>query len=398
MRWRGPFDRVDRQCRRLPRDAGCGQATPERTTNRRLLLGTIAAALGVLVPVLLLEGLLRFLPVTEPAYAQPVNAQMPYRHYLPNREVTYSRGWSFSIVARKHVNNYGFTSDTDFVRDDERPLLTIIGDSFVEAWQVGNAQTMHGLLNARVAGRGRVYGIGFSGSALSQYLAYAGMAREEFGPRSLVIIVVGNDFDESLIKYKREPGFYYFAERDGNLVPERLDHPGQSQAVALTSKSSLAMYVRHTIGFDWWPVSASWKDSSGAVPRFVGNVIAEAAAERVADSKAAVDAFLGQLPARSGLRPENILFIVDAIRPQLYTPSELVRAEGTYFGQMRRYFMQQAAAGGFEVVDITPAFAKAFARDGRRFEFPTDNHWNELGHSVVAEQIARSRVFARTFQ
>jgi hypothetical protein len=65
---------------------------------------------------------------------------------------------------------------------------------------------------------------------------------------------------------------------------------------------------------------------------------------------------------------------------------------------MRRHFMQQAAAGGFEVVDMTPAFAAAFARDGQRFDFPHDNHWNALGHGIVADQIAASRLYRRVFR
>jgi hypothetical protein len=364
------------------------------TGLRRFLLGIIAAGLGVLAPLLLSEALLRFLPVTEPAYAQPVNAGMPYRHFLPDRDVTFSKGWNFAIATRKHINNYGFASDTDFARDGDRPLLTVIGDSFVEAWEVPNSETLHGLLAARVAGRGRVYGIGVSGSPLSQYLAYAEMARDEFAPEGMVFVIIANDFDESLKKYKQDPGFHYFAARGDELVLERIDHPGQSRAVALASQSSLAMYIRYTVGFDLRRVRHLLDRREGA---FVSNVAADASATRVADSAAAITAFLRELPVRSGLPPEKILFIVDAIRPQLYTPGELEKADDSYFGQMRRLFMAQAGSAGFEVIDMTPAFATAFARDGQRFEFPNDNHWNPLGHSFVAEQIAASTLFSTTF-
>lgn len=369
---------------------------PRRTTAwRRFLLGTIATGLGALLPLLLAEALLRFLPVTEPAYAQPVNDRMPYRHFLPNRDVTFSKGWNFAITTRKHINNYGFVSDSDFTRDGVRPLVTVIGDSFVEAWEVPHDQTMHGLLAARVAGRGRVYGIGVSGSPLSQYLAYAAMARDEFTPDGMVFVIIANDFDESLRKYKQDPGFYYFAAGNGGLALERIDHPGQSRAVALASRSSLAMYLRYTVGFDLGRVRNFLNKGANAPGQFVANVAAEVSAERIADSKAAIAAFLDQLPARSGLPPDKILFVVDAIRPQLYTPGELARADGSYFGQMRRHFMEHARSAGFEVIDMTPAFAAAWARDGQRFEFPNDNHWNPLGHRIVADQIARSSVFEK---
>lgn len=366
------------------------------TQKRIFLFGLIATGAGAMVPLLLAEALLHYMPVTEPAYAQPVNSQTPYLHFLPNRDVTYSHGWRFSIVTRKHVNNYGFASDADFVRDDTSPLLTVIGDSFVEAWQVPNAETMHGLLGARVAGHGRVYGIGFSGSPLSQYLAYAEMAHKDFAPDGMVFVIVGNDFDESLLKYKQQAGYHYFADHDGSLQLERLDHPGQSTAVALASRSRLAMYIRHTIGFDLRKFAGFATDNDDLATRFAGNVAADASAERIEDSKAAIAAFLAQLPERSGLPPARVLFVVDAIRPQLYNPAEMAQAETSYFGRMRRHFIAEARGTGFEVVDMTGAFLAAYAQDGRKFEFPTDNHWNALGHSIVADEIARSAVFSTT--
>ena len=88
---------------------------------------------------------------------------------------------------------------------------------------------------------------------------------------------------------------------------------------------------------------------------------------------------------------------MDARRPQLYTPGEVALAEGPFFGQLRTHFMEQAKSAGFEVIDMTPAFASAWARDGQRLQFPNDNHWNPLGHSLVAEQIAASALLSEAF-
>ena len=95
-------------------------------------------------------------------------------------------------------------SDYDYhpASQDESPLLAIIGDSYVEAAQVANRKSMHGLLASRFDGKGRIYGLGYSGAPLSQYLAFADFARNEFKPDAMAFVIIGNDFDESLLKYK----------------------------------------------------------------------------------------------------------------------------------------------------------------------------------------------------
>jgi hypothetical protein len=44
-----------------------------------------------------------------------------------------------------------------------------------------------------------------------------------------------------------------------------------------------------------------------------------------------------------------------------------------------------------------PAFLARHRRDGSRFEFPADSHWNELGQQVVAEEIRNTALFGRVF-
>ena len=45
----------------------------------------------------------------------------------------------------------------------------------------------------------------------------------------------------------------------------------------------------------------------------------------------------------------------------------------------------EAGKRGFVVIDMQPVFEAAYRRDGRRFEFPTDTHWNGHAHGLLAE-------------
>lgn len=114
-------------------------------------------------------------------------------------------------------------------------------------------------------------------------------------------------------------------------------------------------------------------------------------AERIAFSKRAVDQVLSEFPARSGLEPSHILFLIDGYR--IFDPAAVAAAKQGYFGVMRTYFIAQAQARGFEVADMQDWFARRHAVDGAVFQFPDDGHWNAIGHEEVAKAVQASRVW-----
>src|SRR5262245_62679314 len=138
--------------------------------GKHILFAALSVAMGVLACLLVAEIALRFLPVATGFWAEPVNATQPVFRFSPNREFLFSRDWNFSLVNRGRVNNDGFINDEDYVESDPRPLLAVIGDSYVEAAMVPNEQTFYRRLANTLKGRGRVYSVGASGAPLSQYL------------------------------------------------------------------------------------------------------------------------------------------------------------------------------------------------------------------------------------
>jgi hypothetical protein len=95
---------------------------------RKVLLFQIVSILfGLLLPLLASEILLRFLPVHEGCYLEPVNEVNPIWRFKPNRTFTHSSGWNFSIVNEVHSNNYGFINDVDYDENLASPLIAVIG-------------------------------------------------------------------------------------------------------------------------------------------------------------------------------------------------------------------------------------------------------------------------------
>jgi len=360
--------------------------------RRSILFSLIAVLCGIALPVLIIEIALRFLPVMSATATMIVDESNPIVRFTPNQPFTFSKGWQFAMVNSGRINNYGFTNVQDYKRHDESGPLVIIGDSFVEARMVPHQQTVQGRLAHLLENKRKVYSLGISGSQLAQYLAFAQYAWSEFTPGALVFVIVGNDFDESLTKYNDVPGFHYFQE-DGpghDLKLVRKDYR-PSFGKKLFRHSALARYLWGTVGISSIPFLLAQRFENGV--QYVGNTMAYASKERLADSRRVVDRFFLELPQRVGIEKAQYLFVVDAMRPQIYSDSDLSRVKGSYFDLMRQYFLEQAKRNGYEAIDMQPRFISRHRRDGSRFEFALDAHWNGLGHEEVADAITSSRMF-----
>ena len=350
----------------------------------------------ILLPFLIMEGVFRLLPVSHPPYILPVSSENPVAHFQPNVDYLFSKGWDFSIRARKRSNNFGYTHVSDYHPDETTPLLMVIGDSYVEAHAVDAGKSAAEILNAAVDGIGRVYSIGLSGAALSQYLVFAEFSRVEFRPNAMAFVIIGNDFDESLLKYESNPRFHYFEENGKEFVLRRIDYEISTTRTILR-KSAFIRYIMLNLE------AKEILERRSAAPfgnsqNYVGNKPANVEKARVTDSMRAIDEYFRQIPLRTGLDSRSILFVLDGVRPALYSSQELLKAEDSFVSQLRRYFREQAVSRGYEVVDMQPVFIKKHKLDNSRFEFPTDAHWNELAHKLVAEELQKTAVFTRIFQ
>lgn len=365
----------------------------KRIPSRRriVIFSLIAIVCGVAASLITLEIALRFLPVTSATGTMVVNQTNPIVRFTPNQPFTFAKGWQFAIVNSGRINNYGFVNDQDYTPYNQRGPLIIIGDSYVEAMMVPYKQTVQGRLAEFLENKRPVYSIGISGSQLAQYLAFAQYAWTEFHPDAMAIVIVGNDFDESLTKYRQEPGFHHFHEDPGthDLTLVRIDYR-PSLAKRLLGNSALVRYLWGTVGIRNI-VRRVYSNPDHGI-QYVGNSVAYASDERLVDSRRVVNHFFSELPERVGLDKSRILFIIDAIRPQIYSQSDLARAQGSYFDLMRQYFLEQAKRNGYEAIDMQPRFHSRNRRDGSQFEFVTDAHWNGLGHEEVAHAIASSRM------
>ena len=329
------------------------------------------------------------MPVSDGLMAEPVNAETPIFRFSPNRDVTWSRDWNFSIVNDLRVNNAGFVNNQDY-REDGQPLLAIVGDSYIEAAMVPFEETLQGRMADRLKESMRVYSFAASGAPLSQYVIWAKEARERYGATRLAILVVGNDFDESLIAYKSAPGFHYYA-RDGagSLSLQRQDYQPSALRRALRQSATFRYLALNLHALEHLRRLIRDLAPPALADDFAGNTSSATGDRRMADSRDGVAAFLRDLVQVAGWVPSEVVFLLDGFR----YPEAAASAPESYFALMRRHFMDEARKQGFEVIDLDPLFFARTEADGSRFEFPTDGHWNGVAHGIAADALAGSDLF-----
>jgi len=356
----------------------------------RFVLICLSIGVGLATPLLALEVALRFMPVNEGLRTLPVNEQNPVRRFQPNRTSTWSRGWNFRQINSVHSNNYGFLNDIDYSTTDPRPLVAIIGDSYIEAAMVPYKETSTGIVQRELSPAMRVYSFGASGSALSDYLVYARYARKLFQPNFLIVLVVGNDFDESFTEYNDEPGRTYFANTlPGEAYLERRNFE-PSILRKIVQHSALAMYLSTNVQVgDLIQPNWTFSEAGGNAdaPRYLGNTAFAVDSSRLRDSRTAVDKFLSALPEASGLPTSKILIAVDGNRELIYGDIDEEIATVSFFGKMRTYVLAKSLEQGFRVLDLETVFSTAYASSKNRFEWQYDWHWNSTGHAVFAEAL-----------
>jgi hypothetical protein len=242
-------------------------------------------------------------------------------------------------------------------------------------------QTVQGRLNNLFGDSIPVYSFGFAGNSLAEYLVVARMAREDFAPVALVILVIDNDVKES---WQRRIGHHYFVIAESGIKEEYwpLDRGGVAQRIRSSiGDSALYRYVQVNLGFT---PDVVFKKHAAPLPAPTSKVSDEAAEAR---SRLAIDYFLQQLAGAAGLPADRIFLVFDSDRERIYDFTRSPR-QGVDSAAVQSYLQTRARHLGYVVIDTSSVFAKHYAEHHRRFDFsPTDRHWNALGHRVVADAM-----------
>ena len=350
----------------------------------------------VLVAVaLVVELLLRHSGVADTApHWAPIHASQPSLRRLPGITGRRVLGPFLRHRVVNRVNQAGWLSDIEYppaVPDSARPLVALIGDSYIEAVETSWPATCGGRLARRFSSAPLLYSFGISGAPMSEYIVIARHVRDLYSPDLLVVVIVPNDVDESVWFIGRARGYHSWDVHAGRLVLRPPVWPAGPLARAyhhLLRRSLLARYLVHTSGAYMTarhlyltrlgPSFVFFWDPASAHPR------------RLALGYRLIDRFLDDLPASAGLPSHRIVLAVLPHHPY-WEGGRPIEPADNLWARWRSLFLQDAVARGHPVVDLDGPLRREQVRRGEPLDLrPVDRHWRPWAHRICASLVGRA--------
>lgn len=281
---------------------------------------------------------------------------------------------------RWRINNEGWNSPIDYFSEKKPGVkrIVVIGDSYIEAWQVDAEKKYPHVLGDSLGKNYEVYSFGVSAQSLSQYLYLSRYIEKKYAPDMYIFNLVHNDFHESINGLAFIPE-YMTIKMDNDstytevapVKPERTHSkvPGGKWL----RKSSLFRYLYYNLN-----LMEKFRSKKAGAKEVEMNV----AVSDILDRKDSLDKVTAYLlkKIKAELGNKELLFVMDAPRWNIYK-GDLDKSKVAWLNQMVASHCNEL---GLPLVDLTRYMAEDYAKNKKRFETDYDGHWGEYGHQFIA--------------
>lgn len=348
-------------------------------TFKNILFVTLPVILIVLI---LLEVFFRtVIPASNPPKGFFNEEEKIYCFSNKKKNGVYTIGRFAEIRAKWSINNMHWNYPVDYYPVDEKKLITVIGDSYIEAFQVDSDENYPYLLKKKLKTDYEVYALGKSGAPLSQYLHISRYVNKYFDPDILIINLVHNDFDESI--YELNPQDFYWLQVSINKddsITETIPHPNYSfqqykPLKRLVYKSALFRYLYLNLKVN--KIRAKFMKSN--IDAFEANINVSAIKKHKELIFKATNYLVKTI--REENSKKRIIFVFDAPRNAIYNNS-LNECNVLWMHEMMKTI---CANNNVEYIDLTSFMKENYRTSKIKFNSELDGHWNEYGHKFVAD-------------
>lgn len=330
--------------------------------------------LSTFITLLVLELVFRWLIPASETPTPYYDEQFKTIRFIPFQSGVATRGIWGKQPAHWQINNEGWNSPQNYDTTDTRPLIAIIGDSYIEATQVDIERSYPSLLQ-KLLPQYRVYQFGISGAPLSHYLQMSRYVRQQFRPQILIFNIVHNDFEKSFYQFSQKgKGYLTLDSVSFHEIYTPFAQPSFLKKWARHSK--LACYIMRNTA-----LNIKLAEMGTAKSQFAQNIDIAAAQAMKQKIHQATDLLLNKIKQENG--STDIIFVMDGLRDEMYAN----QLKNTQIGWLNLMMKQTVASKGMKFIDLTNVFLTDYQQHKRRFETRIDNHWNEYGHQKVTEAV-----------
>lgn len=348
-----------------------------RTAVKNLIIITLPV---LLVCLLLLELFFRLvIPACEAPFVCYDESYQILRYDNGPEQGTFTIGPFAQQKGRWRINNAGWNSEIDYqFNRTERPLIAVIGDSYIESFQIDVGKNVVAILRDKTKDKFDVYGFGISGASLCDYLQMSRYVLQVFDPEIIIINCCHNDFDESLCQFVTDTRFRCI-DLSNQQIKEMPTKPYSiSKIKRFFLQSAFLRYLNRNCRIGEMRQRAKLGLRTQETPYSRYNDHFQHYRTEIEQACNYLVAKIAQEKGKS-----EVLFVIDGPRWELYS-GDLQKSQTLQMNNLLRIICDQYSC---HFLDLTETMVDYYAKHHQRMETIYDYHWNEIGHKVAAEAM-----------
>jgi hypothetical protein len=375
------------------------------TGSKRFVFRLITLGLGLVVGLAAAEIVLRVIGYSSPQFYE-ADDTLGYK-LIPGMSGWYTKeGRNFVTI-----NSDGF-NDVEHVVEKPSDVfrIAVIGDSYVEAFQVGRQASFTNFIDGECGIFGgkriEVLNFGVSGYGTAQQLILLREKVMRYAPDLVMLVMTtNNDISDNVRELKQTPIPYYVI-KDGKLV---LDDSFRSQLDFITRR--VGTRFENNLRFvqaireisrklkDWNRRNAASSSETNVPVIEVGTdsqVYREPANETWLDAWQVTEALILEMNRETNRRGARFIVVTASNGAQVLPNIEERNAFARLLGVNDLYYPDRriaefCRANSISVITLAPILAEYAAREQMNLHGFEVNigygHWNQLGHRVAGEAI-----------
>ena len=362
----------------------------------RHLAVNLAVLAGTLAACLLVFELVVFRLVLKPDDVLPNVTVNGVVRYMPGTHATFRHPDGRETLVT--INKEGWNSTKDAYPLAKTPgvlRVAVIGDSYVHGSFVNVEEAFPDVIERQLAAAGvraEVLRFGMDGAPLSQYLHVMRREVARYKPDVVLVQLIHNDFDESyrFLKTRYASSFMKIGLDDKGQpveVAPAAFQPGAADLLRefatfryLYYKTNAYLHLKALVSRLWWGGDEAY------APEFIQSAVDIRKITDHDKNRFVARYILAEMKALSRREGFKLAFAMDGVRDAIYAGKP---RENYEVARLNELAGQLAAELDLPFLDLQETFAQDYAREGKRFEFAYDWHWNVLGNRLAGEAITR---------